>query len=535
MTDLDLVCDVLVIGGGPAGAWTAIGAARAGADVLLVDKGYCGTSGAAAAAGVGAWYVPPTEEEREHAVRSRQKLGGDLAERAWVERVLDEVWVRMRELDAFGFPFSDTERPREDLENPGGMGYQRGMNFLHLQGPDLMRVMRRQVRRAGVRILDQSPVLQLLTDGSGAVVGAHGRRRQEQVDYRVRAGATVIATGGCAFLSHAIGTDVDTGDGYLFAAEAGAHLTGMEFSNAYSLGAKGTSASKGAHFAYGTFTREDGSEIEGAGVLRGRSVIARALIDGPVYCVFDQADDAVEHEMRLQQPNFMGGLDKLGIDPRKQRFEVDLILEGTVRGTGGIDVVTDDCATGVPGLFAAGDAATRQLICGGFTGGGSHNIAWAAASGTFAGTGAARYARAHGTAAVRTHDTARAGLAGTGGTDHREIVRAVQGEILPLAKNYFRAGDRLRASLDVLDAAWRSTVDLGPDADGRSHARSAVALAATGRWMYASALARTETRGMHRRDDFPGIDPAQTSRLLTGGLDDVWTRWEQDALLGAAS
>src|SRR5205814_785020 len=51
------------------------------------------------------------------------------------------------------------------------------------------------------------------------------------------------------------------------------------------------------------------------------------------------------------------------------------------------------CATTVPGLYAAGDAATRELICGGFTGGGSHNAAWAMSSGTFAGQGAADYAR----------------------------------------------------------------------------------------------------------------------------------------------
>ena len=52
-------------------------------------------------------------------------------------------------------------------------------------------------------------------------------------------------------------------------------------------------------------------------------------------------------------------------------------LEGTVRGTGGVRIADVDCATDVPGLYAAGDTATRELICGGFTGGGSHNAAWA--------------------------------------------------------------------------------------------------------------------------------------------------------------
>ena len=37
--------DVLVIGGGPAATWAAITAAERGSQVILVDKGYCGTTG----------------------------------------------------------------------------------------------------------------------------------------------------------------------------------------------------------------------------------------------------------------------------------------------------------------------------------------------------------------------------------------------------------------------------------------------------------------------------------------------------------
>ena len=44
----DLSAGVLVIGGGLAGTWAALSAAEQGADVILVDKGYCGTSGVTA-------------------------------------------------------------------------------------------------------------------------------------------------------------------------------------------------------------------------------------------------------------------------------------------------------------------------------------------------------------------------------------------------------------------------------------------------------------------------------------------------------
>lgn len=43
-----ITTDVLVLGGGPAGTWAALSAAKQGVRVVLADKGYCGTSGATA-------------------------------------------------------------------------------------------------------------------------------------------------------------------------------------------------------------------------------------------------------------------------------------------------------------------------------------------------------------------------------------------------------------------------------------------------------------------------------------------------------
>jgi L-aspartate oxidase len=69
------------VGGGMAGAWAASAAAEAGAKVILVDKGYCGTSGVTAAAGPGHWWVPPDPPEaRATAVRNRIAAGLGLGE-----------------------------------------------------------------------------------------------------------------------------------------------------------------------------------------------------------------------------------------------------------------------------------------------------------------------------------------------------------------------------------------------------------------------------------------------------------------------
>jgi succinate dehydrogenase/fumarate reductase flavoprotein subunit len=301
-----------------------------------------------------------------------------------------------------------------------------------------------------VRILDHSPVTELLTDPSGAVAGAAGHRRQERHDYRVRAGAVVLATGGCAFLSKALGCDVNTGDGALFAAEVGAELSGMEFSNAYGIAPEHTSVTKSAFYSYATFFHADGTVLEGASS-RSRSVIAKELLTGRVYCRLDRADDAARRAMRLAQPNFFLTFDRMGVNPFTDLFAITLLAEGTVRGTGGIRIADDDCATTVPGLYAAGDAATRELICGGFTGGGSHNAAWAISSGSWAGRAAAVHARG----ARRTSELTPAGTRPTGGSlDYREVIRTVQDEVLPYSKNYLRRGAGLGTSLRVLDDLW---------------------------------------------------------------------------------
>jgi succinate dehydrogenase/fumarate reductase flavoprotein subunit len=450
---------------------------------------------------------------------SREALGGYLADRRWMARVLDQTYAGINELAEVGrYPFpvgSDGRQIRTGL-----------------QGPEYMRRMRIRVRRAGVRVLDHSPVTELLTDDDGGVAGAVGHRRQAGQDYTVRAGAVVLATGGCAFLSKALGCNVNTGDGALFAAEVGAELSGMEFSTAYGIAPEHTSVTKTAFYNYATFYHADGTVLAGAASQGGRSVIARTLLTEKVYCRLDRADPAAQRAMRLAQPNFFLTFDRLGVNPFTDLFAVTLLAEGTVRGTGGIRIVGDDCATTVPGLYAAGDAATRELICGGFTGGGSHNAAWAISSGTWAGRGAARYARALGaTPGRRVSRAGGAGLRPTGkpgpADAFREVVRTVQGEVLPYDKNYLRHGDRLGDALRVLDDTWSglrgSLRGVGDTAVG---ARQAAAMAAHARWMYTSALARSETRGMAKRLDFPRQDPTQHHRIVCGGLDQVWTRAE---------
>ncbi len=515
---LDLVADVLVIGGGPAASWAALAATSAGSRVVVVDKGYLGTSGATAPSNTGTWFAPPGAG-REAAIERRQQLNGGLAIPRWVDRTLDMAWQRLHTLAEWGYKFPNDDTGRQYLTN--------------LRGPDYMAFMRRRLIRAGVAILDHHPALELLSD-SGVVAGAAGVDRQRNRPWRVRAGAVVLASGGCAFGERMLGATGLTGDGYLMAAEAGATLSGMEFSAQYACAPQHTCMNKGIPFVWASFYCEDGTRLDTANKDR-YAVVAKALLEGPVWGRFDKGIPELTEWMRKGQPNCFLPYDRVGIDPFTQKFPVTLRCEGTVRGVGGIKLVADDCSTAVPGLYAAGDAASRERLTGAISGGGGPNSSWAIASGNWAGAAAARFA------AGASGNLLERNVIATGGAGLRpakaarpdmrtaEIVQTVREEFLPLNHNFFRNEATLRQSLDRLDRTWSDLRDhLSAAGSGAVKTREAAALIATSRWAFASALARAESRGMQRRTDLPATDAQFLCGFEATGLDQI--RVERSAL-----
>ena len=361
-----ITTDVLVLGGGPAGSWAALSAAKQGARVVLGDKGYCGTSGATAPSNTGTWYLPKGAE-RDAEIERRLSRSSGLADRRWLQRVIEQAQIGLDDLGDNGYPF-----PFDEQGNP----YR-----ANLRGPDYMRFMRQRAGAAGVSILDHHPALELLW-ADGAIAGAAGIHPRTGNRWEVRAGAVVLATGGCA--------------------------------------------------------------------------------------------------------------------------------------------------TKVPGLYAAGDAASRENLTGAVSGGGSPNASWAIASGTWSGRAAALFAASlgdkAGTRLVR-------GLGQAGLRPRKqpledelisEAISAVQAETLPLDVNFFRSGARIALSRQRLDAVWADISDyLVGEGRNTLRAREAAAMAATARWIWGSADARKESRGMHRRTDFTKTDVQQTRRIFTSGIDDV--------------
>ncbi|WP_431967593.1 FAD-binding protein [Nocardia sp. bgisy134] len=503
---IDIETDVLVLGGGPAGTWAAVSAAAGGARVVLVDKARCGSSGPCAFGSTTVWNIPPGAARNE-AVRRSHADGGYLGDPDWMHRVLDETHRRIEQLVGWGYRFPDDSRS--------------GSQRVRLDGAGYLRRMRRTVIEAGVRVLDHHPALQLLRDGDGVVSGAAGVQQHDGFRaWMVRAGAVVVATGGCAFLSGGAGTDVATGDGLLLAAEAGARLSGMEFSSAYGLAPALHAMTPAMHpsFAPGLALRGAALYDESAAVFEGdRHSVFAAIADGRrVSASVADMPEVVRHWLTRQ-----GAVDRSGRVPLRP------VLEGTVRGTGGLALAGPDGATTVAGLFGAGDAVSREPITGAASGFGGQSGAWAIASGVWAGKSAARFARTRG-AVGPVRPVPGAGLAARARIDPRAIVGLVQEHTLPLRRSYWRSAGSLRDSIAELDALWPGAAfALGGVGAERLRARQAAALLAVARWTKHSALARTETRGMHRRTDHPDAGDEWRVRLTTGGLDSVWVGTER--------
>lgn len=528
-TDVKLTADVLVIGGGPAGAWSAWSAASKGAKVVLVDKGYLGSSGATAPGGTNLLYLPLDKEMREKAVQQRMKSGGFLSEERWIHRVLDQVYENLELVEQWGYPF---------VKDENGITQRN-----HLQGPEYMALMRKVVKKAGVKVLDQAPALELLVDDHG-VGGARGVLRQEGKDWEVRANAVVIATGGCAFLSKGLGCNVLTGDGYLMGAEAGAELSGMEFTRRYAPAPAFSSNTRSRLLGWATYYDKEGNELHGS---RSGDFLAERLLEGPVYAIMNKADTPEKQAiLRSSHAIFFLPYDRAGIDVFTQPFPLTLRYEGTVRGTGGLRIVGDYCETTVPGLFAAGDAATRERVTGAASGGGAFNASWAICSGTWAGQGAAAHALAQGAGASerQLRSAGRYGLADgqtsltTSRADTRELIQAVQDQVLPLSINYFRSEAGLTAALNKLNSYWPGVSEQAPESVyGRIRAREAAAMAATSRWMYTAALARKEKRGegLHVLAEYSELDPNQHHRIVVSGLESIQVRPDRTFLAGVAA
>ena len=218
--------DVLVIGGGAAGARAALEARLAGARVTLAVKGRfgaVGTRGAGASAtaldGAGGVLftgdadVPPTPQQ---AYDEAMQLGFGLADPKLV-RVLVEGSLRNRsELAALNI------YPRH--------GFGRGINC---HGVPLVVGLAGHVRSRGVDVREGVMITHLLTR-DGECVGAVGITEADGETCTIQAASVILATGGDGqAFKHNLDPACVTADGYAMGFDAGAELMNLEFKQVF--------------------------------------------------------------------------------------------------------------------------------------------------------------------------------------------------------------------------------------------------------------------------------------------------------------
>ena len=229
-----LEADVLVIGGGVAGLCAALAAADAGAEVLLLVKGPMQDSNTAWAQG-GVAAVLPTGERAEDDtaeihVQDTLVAGVGLCDEAAVRDLLGDGAAAIGWLREHGCGFDLGPDGVVSLTREGGHSARR---ILHSNGDSTGREVSRSLTAAAlthprITVVEQAFVIDLLTDDSGRVVGAHFFRREELV--AALAGATVLASGGCGQVwRETTNPACATGDGLAMAYRAGALIADAEF------------------------------------------------------------------------------------------------------------------------------------------------------------------------------------------------------------------------------------------------------------------------------------------------------------------
>ncbi|MEW6665401.1 MAG: FAD-binding protein [Thermodesulfobacteriota bacterium] len=514
--------DVLVIGGGLAGAFSALKAKEHGAEnVILVDKSYAGKSGCSTfAAGVFTAFIPHVDDFNTW-VQEIVTNGEYMNDQSWLEQHLGEVFQRVLEMDSWGVMFQKDDRG-EFLRTPG-RGGSRNLKFF---GPQLMEAMRKRCKKEGIRLVDWVMTTGLITSG-GRVAGAVGFHCRAGGFKIFRARSVVVATGGCRFKTILSGHRMTTGDGHAMLFRAGCDMTNLEFSQSNVAAANFEMSGPGMNMYQGLgakFLNRKGEAFMPSydpilkdraplRMLSGAMAVETMLGNNPFY--IDMTHFSSEQVMLLKKvlPLPTMALERAGIIVDNQiTSKIEWVPMGPNWASyGGGAKVNLRCETNIPGLFAAGDATAKMAAGTNEMGAGA--LPNAAVTGALAGRYAAEHARTgEPSAAVATleelRDMTMGPLSRNTGVDPEQVILAVQETITPYKIGMIRREDRLKAALGTMRDIRTSMVPflyaLDPHYLRLAHEAGNMALCAE--LFLEAALLRKESRGTGFREDFPFRD-----------------------------
>lgn len=236
MIETDIIeADVLIIGGGIAGCRAAVEACNRGVKVLLVIKGLLGKDCAATwLAGIGyqCWGIYPHDTldvQAEDTIRCGWFLNNQENVHAFLAHVPDTV----RDMIRWGSKFRVKDGNLWPIwQNSCSTKEGRSVTpaiVPRKHGYHMSLVFPRAVRKCRVSILEDTFVLDLLTNGN-VVVGALGIDVRTGRFKALKAKATILATGGYQGLYKVSTANTNlTGDGQAVALRAGVDMMDFEF------------------------------------------------------------------------------------------------------------------------------------------------------------------------------------------------------------------------------------------------------------------------------------------------------------------
>jgi succinate dehydrogenase / fumarate reductase, flavoprotein subunit len=526
--------DVLVIGAGAAGMYAAIEAARRGAKVLLADRSLIGRGGATVMAQmtVACALGEETPDDWQHHYDDTIKAGRGLCDEALAQLLCEEAPECIRELDHWGVGWA-----RKDGHITATMapGHDRPrcvyVDFINT-GPAASKTLRTAMaRNPAIRKAGDLCIVDLVVS-DGEVAGAVAYHLGSGAPVVIAAKATVLATGGLTRLYRRNSASANMGgDGYALALRAGATLIDMEFVQFFPIGhlaprLVGMDPIMWDPFRYKLggqllngrmeeFTARYGSDEDGKYVLT-RDLATYAIFKeveagrgsphGGAYLSFQHCSDEA---LRAAFGPVIDRLASNGIDLTKMPVEVAPIAHYHMGGVKA-DVTM---ATDVPGLYVAGE------VVGGANGANrlsGNAITEALVFGRRAGRSAAARAKRTAAPKLKPQDTAAAlDLIGADGAAPQTNTAAMVAHLQAIMADQvgpFRTGEKLSRAVDAVAGL---TAQLGKRPAGRAEhfdlqrlewfdLRNMLTVART---VAATALARTESRGAHQREDCPAMQP----------------------------
>jgi succinate dehydrogenase / fumarate reductase flavoprotein subunit len=542
-TERRLATSVLVIGTGGSGLRAAIQLAERGTEVLLAGKRPSADAHTNLAAGginaaLGTMDVEDTWQQ--HAADTLQE-SYFLADPRTVRIVAEGAARGIAELESWGMPFAREADGRISQRFFGAHTFRRTAFAGDYTGLEIQRTLVNRARQLSVPIIDTLYVTRILTR-DGVVFGAYGFDLGDGTRYLIHADAVILAAGGHTRIWRRTSSrrDENTGDSFRLALTAGARLRDPELVQFHPSGliapedAAGTLVSEAA--------RGEG------GILRnqlGERFMARYDPARMELSTRDRVALAAYTEIKEGRGSRNGGvwldvshLPRETIMQRLPRVYQTLIelqmLDITTTpievaptahySMGGVWVRPEDHGTGVPGLYAIGEAASGLHGANRL---GGNSLIELLVYGRIAGDAAADYsagldAQQRDAAAVtEAGDEVDRLLAADGPENVRSLQRAIRDTMTEHA-GVVRDEAGLKTALGRLDDIEATADDVGvhPDLAGfqdLAHAFDLRSSLVAARATVEAAIERRETRGCHNRSDFPEPDPALQVNLVWSG------------------